>query len=140
MESPTSNSISGKLLIPTESGGLIIGRGGVTIRQIQDESGARVQVTSKDNPESKISRERILTLSGPLSSCIKGSQLVVLKMLEDPTITYQNKTTTYGRVMGAGRPSGNSRSNGIAMNDLSLPMGAETLSATSTITLAGKPI
>lgn len=63
-DSPASNTISGKLLIPTESGGLIIGRGGVTIRQIQDESGARVQVTSKDNPESRISRERILTLSG----------------------------------------------------------------------------
>jgi polyribonucleotide nucleotidyltransferase len=60
------NSISGKILIPTECGGLIIGRGGITIRSIQEESGARVQVTSKDNPESKISRERILTLSGLL--------------------------------------------------------------------------
>lgn len=62
----SSNTISGKLLIPTESGGLIIGRGGVTIRAIQEESGARIQVTSKDNPESRISRERILTLTGSI--------------------------------------------------------------------------
>mmetsp|Transcript_1388 Transcript_1388/g.1393 ORF Transcript_1388/g.1393 Transcript_1388/m.1393 type:complete len:328 (+) Transcript_1388:167-1150(+) len=130
----TSNSISGKILIPTECGGLIIGRGGMTIRSIQEESGARVQVTSKDNPESKISRERILTLSGSLGACIKGSQLVLLKMLEDPSVTYQNKSTSYGRLL-AGRSLG-SRVNGLPINDLSLPLGAETLSATSTITIA----
>lgn len=42
--------------------------------------------------------------------------------------------------MATGRPSTNSRSNGVAVNDLSLPIGAETLSATSTITIAGSPI
>jgi hypothetical protein len=57
-------------------------------------------------------------------------------MLEDPSSTYQNKSTSYGRVLTAGRTTG-TRSNGLAMNELSLPVGAETLSATSTITIAG---
>jgi hypothetical protein len=77
-----------------------------------------------------------MIMSGTLGACIKGSQLVLLKMLEDPSSTYQNKSTSYGRVLSSGRTTG-TRSNGLAMNDLSLPVGAETLSATSTITIAG---
>lgn len=58
-------------------------------------------------------------------------------MLEDPSSTYQNKSTSYGRLAAtASRSPTTARSNGM-INDLALPLGAETLSATSTITLAG---
>ena len=60
----SDSTITGKLLIPNEAGGLIIGRGGVTIKAIQEQSGARVQISPKDDLNSKISKERVLILSG----------------------------------------------------------------------------
>ena len=56
--------VMGKVLIPNDSGGLIIGRGGATIKAIQEESGARVQINPKEELDSKISKERVLTISG----------------------------------------------------------------------------
>jgi hypothetical protein len=94
------NTISGKILIPTECGGLIIGRGGITIRSIQEESGARVQVTSKDNPESKISRERILTLSGLLSRSSPSLPSPADDPIRDTGCLYQRLTACSSKDAG----------------------------------------
>lgn len=56
--------VIGKVLIPNDAGGLIIGRAGATIKSIQEESGARVQINPKEELDSKISKERVLTISG----------------------------------------------------------------------------
>lgn len=134
-----NNSVTGKLLIPYDCGGLIIGRGGTTIRYIQEESSARVQITSKENDASKISRERVMTISGTLDACVKASELVFLKMMEDPLTTYHNKSTSYPRLF-PGAKLGEAVNSRVAtaanMPGLSLPTGAETLSATSTIEIA----
>ena len=59
-----SSNVLGRLSIPNECGGAVIGKAGATIRSIQEESGARVQIASKDSNESRITRERLITISG----------------------------------------------------------------------------
>lgn len=59
-----SDVIVGKVLIPNEAAGVIIGRAGANIKTIQEESGARVQINPKEELETKISKERVLTISG----------------------------------------------------------------------------
>ena len=63
-DSSSSAAVTGKVLIPNDAGGLIIGRAGATIKAIQEESGARVQINPKEELDSKISKERVLTISG----------------------------------------------------------------------------
>lgn len=63
-DSSLPTSVIGKVLIPNDAGGLIIGRAGATIKAIQEESGARVQINPKEELDSKISKERVLTISG----------------------------------------------------------------------------
>ena len=63
----------GKILVPNDAGGLIIGRAGATIKGIHEESGAKVQINGKDEVGSKISKERVLTVSGAISQTILHS-------------------------------------------------------------------
>ena len=65
-------------------------------------------------------------LLGSVEACSKATELVVLKMGEEPTSTYQNKTTSYG--LGGSRMLS-------SLSAIPLPTGAETISATSTITM-----
>ena len=51
-----------------------IGRGGLTIRELAAESGAKISMTSKD--EAIFTQERILSISGGKSSCIKCLSMV----------------------------------------------------------------
>lgn len=69
-----------KLLIPNATAGLLIGKGGSYIKQIKDESGAFVQISSKstDLPE------RIVTIEGEFEKRTKALSMVVKKISEDP--------------------------------------------------------
>eukprot|EP00927_Polykrikos_kofoidii_P035057 TRINITY_DN29634_c0_g1_i1.p1 TRINITY_DN29634_c0_g1~~TRINITY_DN29634_c0_g1_i1.p1 ORF type:complete len:667 (+),score=133.02 TRINITY_DN29634_c0_g1_i1:231-2231(+) len=50
-------------LVPLDSVGLIVGRGGTTIRQISRESGADISISSEDNTPQALS-DRIVTIRG----------------------------------------------------------------------------
>lgn len=112
--------VTAKMTVPAAAGGLILGRGGVTIKGISDQSGARIQMTGKD--EAMFTQERVITLIGSVSECVKAANLIVSKMAEDDEASqYLNRGTTYspdvspyfGGPMGGrgGRGSG-SRSGG----------------------------
>jgi predicted RNA-binding protein YlqC (UPF0109 family) len=119
-----------------EVGGLIIGRGGNTIRSISEESRAVIQLGSRDSEETKISKERVLVMSGSLESCIKCTELIILKLQEDPLFSYQNKSTSYNRSIKNSQGSGRDNVPAAFGLPMSLPLGAETLSASTTITLS----
>jgi RNA-binding protein Nova len=72
------NLISGKLLVPSAASGLIIGRSGATIQLISETSGAKLQLSSKDDILN--TKERILTLTGSLPSCIKATHQIIAKL------------------------------------------------------------
>lgn len=69
-----------KILIPNTTAGLLIGKGGAYIKQIKDDSGAFVQISSKqtDLPE------RIVTIDGDPECRNKALSLVVRKIADDP--------------------------------------------------------
>lgn len=69
-----------KILIPNTTAGLLIGKGGAYIKQIKDESGAFVQISSKQTELP----ERIVTIDGDAESRNKALSLVVKKIAEDP--------------------------------------------------------
>lgn len=69
-----------KLLIPKNTAGLIIGRAGGMIKQIKDESGAFVQISSKDTD----APERILIIEGEPKKRARAFEMIVQKMSEDP--------------------------------------------------------
>lgn len=92
--------VSCKVTIPASAGGLILGRGGANIRAIAEESGAKLSMTSKD--QAIFTQERVLTISGRASSCVKCTELVVIKLDEnDDVAAFVNRGTTYAAPMSA---------------------------------------
>lgn len=86
--------VTGKISIPSASAGIVIGKSGSTISRITEEAGVRVQMSNKD--ESLFTQERILTVSGKNSQCVKFTDLILLKINEQDEIPkFFNKGTVY---------------------------------------------
>lgn len=67
------------LLLPIDALGLVIGKGGVTLKKIADESGARIQLQEHSSlvPNAK---NRSMKLSGPIEA-IEAAEKIILKQL-----------------------------------------------------------
>lgn len=86
--------LTARITIPAAAGGLILGRGGSTLRVIMESSGANVQMTNKE--EAVFTQERIVTISGTVSQGRLCSQMILQKMIEeDESNTYANRGTRY---------------------------------------------
>ena len=88
------------VLIPDKASGLIIGRGGEVIREMVEQSGAKIQLTSKEKQIPGLD-ERVLTATGTVPQIKKAVELVVTKICADPTANYTNMTTQYSRYLAA---------------------------------------
>ena len=87
------------ILVPEKASGLIIGHGGESIRSMVEQSGSKIQLTSKDKQPPGLD-ERILVCTGTLPQVKVGCALIVMKICEDPNATYTNMTTLYSRYNG----------------------------------------
>jgi RNA-binding protein Nova len=145
--------IVGKLLIPASASGLIIGRGGAVIQMISEMSGAKIQLSAKE--DAVFTHERAVNIQGTLAACIKATSQIITKLSEDEEINkYVNPSTSYDNmvsnisqsVYGRGG-NGNRRSRDgtdpsrVVTIDRSQPASppsvfTETLSATTTINMA----
>lgn len=101
--------VSAKLTIPAAAGGLILGRGGASIRTMAEESGAKILMSGKD--EALFTQERVLSISGGAAQCIKCTELLLQKLNEQQeVIPYVNRSTSYSTPinnpygMGMGMP------------------------------------
>jgi far upstream element-binding protein len=65
--------------VPSSAVGLIIGRGGETVRSMQDQSGARVKIDPSNDPNSD---ERTVNISGDPQCVAIAKQLVEEKVAE----------------------------------------------------------
>lgn len=87
--------VDGKITVPAAAGGLILGRGGATIKAIAEDSGARLQMTGKE--EAIFTQERIITISGTVQACAKATSQIISKLAEDEEAAqFVNRGTTYG--------------------------------------------
>mmetsp|Transcript_21980 Transcript_21980/g.30193 ORF Transcript_21980/g.30193 Transcript_21980/m.30193 type:complete len:345 (-) Transcript_21980:308-1342(-) len=83
-----------KVSIPASVGGLILGRGGETIRAISTDTGAKIVMTSKE--DALFTQERVLTISGGAGQCVRCVTAIVDRLDEqDEVAHFFNRGTTY---------------------------------------------
>lgn len=103
-----------RLLVPSSSCGMIIGKAGASIKQMEGASGvSSIRLSSKEDSDPSTpstgaaggTAERILTLTGPtMKSCLTCFYMVLDRMIAHNDVSrYSNMTTSYSRVSG---PSG----------------------------------
>ncbi|XP_059806910.1 RNA-binding protein Nova-1-like isoform X1 [Hemitrygon akajei] len=101
-----------KLIVPNSTAGLIIGKGGATVKAVMEQSGAWVQLSQK--PEGINLQERVVTVSGEAEQNRKAVELMVQKIQEDPqsgsclNISYANISGPVANSNPTGSPYANS--------------------------------
>jgi len=103
-----------KIIVPNATAGLVIGRGGATIKALQDETKAKIMITGRDG--AKVPGERIITISGNTEQRLEATRHVIAKIAADPE-NMLNKNLTYAgaggaAVSGHGGHSGHGKSGG----------------------------
>ena len=98
---PVRANLAARFLLPNAAAGMVIGKGGTQIRQIIDETGAKLKLSAKD--ETGVHTERVLTVGGSLEQICKAHAMIVLRMADDPTYaSYHNTSLAYGRAAPLG--------------------------------------
>ena len=85
-----------KIVVPNATAGLVIGRGGSTIKALQEETGAKIMISGRD--EAKVPGERIITISGNTDQRTEATQKVISKVAADAE-NMTNKNLTYSNSM-----------------------------------------
>lgn len=98
---PSAFAFVVRLLVPTPSCGMIIGRGGANVKSMAEASGVTsIRLSPKENEAVlAATSERVVTVTGPtLSSVIRCAGLILDGMASHPEICrYANMTTSYSR-------------------------------------------
>ena len=92
-----------KIPVPNSAAGGIIGKAGATIKALSEESGARVQLSQKDEMHPELN-ERLCSISGALEQVLKASDKVLLQ-LQEGDCRYTNMSTSYAHA-SQGPPMG----------------------------------
>ncbi|KAF3706774.1 RNA-binding protein Nova-1 Neuro-oncological ventral antigen 1 Ventral neuron-specific protein 1 [Channa argus] len=106
-----SISLQAKLIVPNSTAGLIIGKGGATVKAVMEQSGAWVQLSQK--PEGINLQERVVTISGEPEQNRKAVEIIVQKIQEDPqsssclNISYSNVSGPVANSNPTGSPYAN---------------------------------
>lgn len=80
------------IIVPNATAGLVIGRGGATIKALQEETGAKIMISGRD--EARVPGERIITISGNTDQRIEATGKVISKVASDAE-NMANKNLTY---------------------------------------------
>ena len=120
----TSPSFVVRLLVPSSSCGMIIGKAGSNIKYLEETTGVvSVRLSPKDSQQQQApllpqpplhaeslpgaASERALTITGPsLDSCLQCTMLIFEGMMSHPDVSrYLNMTTSYARKPGRSGPA-----------------------------------
>merc|ERR1712142_295903 len=96
-----------KMILPNITAGLIIGKGGATIKSLKEESAAYIDHTGRD--ESPVQGERILTIKGNTEQRIDAARLVINKVASDPDNMANTSLKYSHRNRGGDQPSRDDR-------------------------------
>eukprot|EP00742_Colponemidia_sp_Colp-10_P008455 GILJ01009160.1.p1 GENE.GILJ01009160.1~~GILJ01009160.1.p1 ORF type:complete len:537 (-),score=92.83 GILJ01009160.1:79-1689(-) len=78
-----------RLPIPNEVVGLVIGKAGETIKNIQGKTGAKVQVAKEPTPGTNT---RMVFLAGP-PACCENARAMIMEIIEESKRKHEGKTT-----------------------------------------------
>lgn len=82
-----------KLVVTNVAAGLVIGKGGATIKAIQDESSAKINISKRD--ESNVPGERVVVITGSVEQRLKACTQIIEKMSAEPD-KMSNSNIKYG--------------------------------------------
>ncbi|KAG5175503.1 hypothetical protein JKP88DRAFT_250069 [Tribonema minus] len=83
-----------RAVLPMAAAGLIIGRGGETVKALGQQTGARVQLANK--AQCPIATERICTVTGSMQGVLEVASFMIEKMAQEPVLSkYANPSTSY---------------------------------------------
>lgn len=120
-------SVTGRISIPSIAGGLIVGRGGNTIRSLADDSGLD-SLTIDNKEDGEVTYERVLTLQGSVASCMKCTSLILEKLQEQrhelTTHNYVCNGTGYAKVLRGNNNGGGSSGGGHVSGGASVTGGS----------------
>ena len=85
-----------KIVLTNGAAGLLIGRGGLTIRAIQEGSKAKISISNRE--DAGVQGERVLTMSGTIEERVEGCRQVIEKISDEPS----NITNTSLKYMNSG--------------------------------------
>eukprot|EP00794_Sanderia_malayensis_P019875 gene19875-21816_t len=94
-----------KIIVPNGTAGLLIGKGGSMIRNLMEQSGARIIISNKDHEQ--VPGERVVTISGTSEENEEACRLVIDKIATDPS-NMMNRNLSYGTSQSFHRMEGNS--------------------------------
>jgi len=82
-----------KIVITNIAAGLVMGKGGSTIKSIQKDSGAKINITKQE--ESSVPGERLLKISGTFEQRSKACMQIIEKMVSEPRTKISNSNIRY---------------------------------------------
>jgi len=105
-----------RIVVPNSTIGMIIGKGGETVEQMKQRSGANILISKKD--EVKIP-ERVITLVGEVRSNQVALDMILEKIVEDPNSSCTLNTSYEGveGALGGVNASGYTAARGTSVSD-----------------------
>merc|ERR1719237_1179310 len=105
-----------RIVVPNSTIGMIIGKGGETVEQMKQRSGANILISKKD--EVKIP-ERVITLVGEVRSNQVALDMILEKIVEDPNSSCTLNTSYEGveGALGGVNASGYTAARGASVSD-----------------------
>lgn len=79
----TGGRLAIKLLVPQPLCGIIIGKGGATVRAYSQQTNTSIRVTASDGPAVHLNH-RIVTITGGSENVLRAIALLIVKQTEDP--------------------------------------------------------
>eukprot|EP00898_Chlorokybus_atmophyticus_P000545 jgi/Chlat1/1491/Chrsp12S02026 len=84
------SKLTTRMLVPTSQAGSLIGKGGATVKAIQEETGVTMRVlTEQENPRGAVADDRVLEMHGnpvQLQAAVKAVSAQVRKFLVDRSV------------------------------------------------------
>lgn len=110
-----------QMVVSHIAAGMIVGKGGEKVKQISDDSGARIKITRKEECHPSVS-ERIVYVEGSPNQVLSAANLIIRKMRDDPRAKEWEEITSYRGYMDRDRDGGSFKSPSSRASDYSRHM------------------
>ena len=91
-----------QMIVSHIAAGMIVGKGGEKVKQISEDSGARIKITRKEECHPSVS-ERIVYVEGSPNQVLTAANLIIRKMCDDPRAKEWEEITSYRGYMDRDR-------------------------------------
>ena len=98
-----------QMVVSHIAAGMIVGKGGEKVKQISEDSGARIKITRKEECHPSVS-ERIVYVEGSPNQVLSAANLIIRKMRDDPRAKEWEEITSYRGYLERDRDGGSFKS------------------------------